>query len=155
MSCTSTRARGPDCRRFLIGRTIDKGYAMHGRSISQIAYVASVPTDLFNRPLSFKDNKQLDYTLTYAHLFQKMVLHTWTERCGDMYSPHPSKTWTWSVYSVGPDQKPSQYYDLATWMQMPYNSSNGIRSMGDIQWSTQSPPVWYGGSREYPVSTSG
>ncbi len=128
---------------------------MHGRSISQIAYVASVPTDLFNRPLSSKDNKQLDYTLTYAHVFPKVVLHTWTEFCGDKYSPHPSKAWTWSIYSVGPDQKPTQYYDFASWMQMPYNSSNGIRSLGDIEWSTQPPPVWDGGVRAYPASTSG
>ncbi|MFH1743365.1 MAG: prepilin-type N-terminal cleavage/methylation domain-containing protein [bacterium] len=113
-----------------------------------IAYANTIPADLFNQPIT-SDNKQLDYTLTYAHLFQQVILRN---PCGGIPNPNtPASTkktaWTYSVYSVGPDEKESQYYDLAYWMQMPYDPSNGLRSMGDIQWSAQPPPIWDGGSR--------
>jgi type II secretion system protein G len=111
--------------------------------ISPVAYATTVPLDLFNRPFSSKENKQLEYTLTYAHLFQQLIV-----RCCEDPPPSMKKTaWTYSVYSIGPDEKESEFYDLAYWMQMPYDPSNGIMSNGDIQWSTQPPPMWNGGPR--------
>ncbi len=107
--------------------------------ISPIAYITTIPLDLFNWP-----EDHLNYTLTYSHLFQQTILAF----CSDAAPSTKRTSWTYSVYSVGPDGKASQYYDLAYWMQMPYNPSNGIRSLGDIQWSMQLPPVWDGGSRK-------
>ncbi len=109
--------------------------------ISPIAYTRNIPVDLFNRPISSKDDKRLDYTLTYAHLFQQVIMRG---GCGDAPYSTEKAAWTYSVYSIGPDKKANQYYDLAYWMQMPYDPSNGITSSGDIQWSTQPPPEWDG-----------
>ncbi|MFH1739527.1 MAG: prepilin-type N-terminal cleavage/methylation domain-containing protein [bacterium] len=113
--------------------------------ISPVVYATNIPVDLFNKPFSSKDDKRLDYTLTYAHLFQQVIMRRgW---CRDAPPSTRRTAWTYSVYSIGPDKKESQFYDFAYWMQMPYDPSNGLRSMGDIQWSTQPPPVWDGGSR--------
>ncbi len=111
---------------------------------SPIEYIHSFPVDLFNNKFSTASNKSLKYSVTYAALFQQVIQRNPCKGIMEAPASDMRTTFTWSVYSLGPDKKASQYYDLAYWMQMPYNSSNGIRSMGDIAWSTQPPPIWNG-----------
>lgn len=109
-----------------------------------VTYANSIPEDPFRTPFNSKLNKTVNYSITYAHVFQQTQGRG---LCMGSYDAPPStgrSAWTWSVYSFGPDKKANQYYDLAYWMQMPYDPSNGIMSSGDIQWSTQPPPEWDG-----------
>ncbi|MFH1742060.1 MAG: type II secretion system protein [bacterium] len=112
--------------------------------MTPVAYSNSIPTDVFRKPYNSKLNKYVDYSITYAHVFQQTRDRGLCMGNSDAPPSTEKTAWTWSVYSFGPDKKASQYYDLAYWMQIPYDPSNGIMSSGDIQWSTQPPPVWDG-----------